>query len=220
VAATQPGCFAAQQYRVLRTRLERRDNGGSHLWLITSPCSGDGKTTTSANLALAMSHEVQQRVVLVEADLERPRLAALFGAPAGPGLVDLLMGTSTLEETLVELPDHRLWLLPAGAGLTAGPSRALIASTMMPRAMAGLRARFTRIVVDTPASVAAETPVLTRLADGILVVVRAGATPRSALARTLALIDRQQMMGVVLNSVEMSPHESGYPNRPPRRSGS
>ncbi len=115
VAATEPGGFAAQQYRFLRTRLEGRGNvNGSHVWLVTSPCGGDGKTTTSANLALTMAREFQQRVVLVEADLRRPRLASLFGVPAGPGLVDLLMGACSLEETLVDVPESSP--VPAAGG--------------------------------------------------------------------------------------------------------
>jgi capsular exopolysaccharide synthesis family protein len=214
VAATNPGCFGAQQYRFLRTRLEGRDNSTDpQVWLVTSPCSGDGKTTTSANLALTMAREFQQKVVLVEADLHRPTLAASFGVPEDPGLVDVLMGSSTLEDALKEVPDQQLCLLPAGL---AAPSTELLASTMMQRAMTRLRARFTRIVIDTLPAVAADTHVLMRLADSVLVVVRVGMTPRSALARTLGTIDRQQLRGIVLNSVDTTPDQYGYVSYSPQ----
>ncbi len=65
--------------------------------------------------------------------------------------------------------------------------------------------------MDTPPAVSADTQVLTRLADDVLVVVRVGMTPRSALARTLALIDRQQLTGIVLNVADTAALDYGYP---------
>ena len=88
VAAVAPASSAAEQFRLLRTRLEARDAARRlQLLIVTSPRIGDGKTTTAANLALTMSQEFQQRVVLVEADLRRPTLADMFGVRREPGLV-------------------------------------------------------------------------------------------------------------------------------------
>jgi capsular exopolysaccharide synthesis family protein len=218
VAATQPDSFAAEQYRFLRTRLEGRDRDlRSQILLVTSPRGGDGKTTTCANLALTMARDVQQKVVLVEADVRRPTLAALLGVGEGPGLVDVLMGASTLEDTLVDVPGCQLFLLPAGhAGM---PASELFASSMMQRVLSSLRARFTRILVDTPPAMASDTQALARLADRVLVVVRSGVTPRPALARTLAIIDRQRLTGIVLNDVDATPDEYGYPRPKPNGSG-
>jgi capsular exopolysaccharide synthesis family protein len=210
VAATAPSSLAAEQYRLLRTRLETRDTTRrTQLLVVTSPRLGDGKTTTSANLALTMAREFQHRVVLVEADVRRPSLAARFGIEPSLGLVDVLLGAASLDDALVRLPGHNLALLPAGIEPTR--STELLVSSMMQRTLDALRAQFDRIVVDTPPAALADTHVLARLADGVLVVVRAGITPRPALERALAAIDRERLLGVVLNEVEDGAADYSYP---------
>ena len=102
VAALAPQSLAAEQYRSLRTRIKRAENGRAvRAIVITSPNKGDGKSLTAANLALTMAQEFQQRVLLVDADLRRPAVHRLFGAPDGPGLSDVLMGAAELDEALV-----------------------------------------------------------------------------------------------------------------------
>lgn len=210
VAYTEPASTAAEQYRVLRTRIEARD--GAHrtqLLLVTSPRIGEGKTTTSANLALTMAREFHHRVLLVEADLRRPSLASRFGIHVEHGLVDVLVGALPLEDALVPLPGHQLTLLPAGA--EAAQSTELLASSMMHQVVETLRSRFDRIIVDTPPVVLSDTHVLARMADGILIVVRAGQTPRPALERALESIDRARLLGIVLNEVEEATDAYSYP---------
>lgn len=204
VAATEPGSPAAEQYRLLRTRIEQHDGERrTQLLLVTSPLIGDGKTTTSANLALTMAQEFQQKVVLVEGDLRRPALANLFGVRPEPGLVDVLVGVATLDDALVEVPGQRLTLLPGG--LTPARSTELLASTMMQRLVASLRSRFDRIIVDTPPIALADTHVLARQADGVLLVVRSGVTPRPAVERAVTTVDRERLVGIVLNEVDEPP---------------
>lgn len=209
VAATEPGSPAAEQYRLLRTRLEGGERGRrAQFVLVTSPGVGDGKTITSANLALTMAQEFQHTVVLVEADLRRPTLAGLFGVRAEPGLVDVLVGAATLDEALVTPPGQNLFVLPAG--IAAGRSTELLASSMMTRVADALRARFDRIVVDTPPVTLADTHVLARLADGVLMVVRSGVTPRPALEHALGGVDRDRVIGIILNDVDVAPGEYAY----------
>ena len=222
VAASEPGSAAAEQYRLLRTRLEGAEAGRrAQLLLVTSPLIGEGKTTTSANLALTMAQEFQQKVVLVEADLRRPTLAALFGLPHGPGLVDVLVGAASLDDALQEVPDRHLVVLPAG--LPAARSTELLASSMMQRVLTSLRSRFDRIVVDTPPIAVADTHVLAPLCDGILVVVRAGQTPKPAVERALEGVDRSKVLGLVLNEVDRTAetyaYEYGYPGSQARAVG-
>jgi capsular exopolysaccharide synthesis family protein len=209
VAATEPGSTAAEQYRLLRTRLEGDEAGRrAQMLLVTSPRVGEGKTTTSANLALTMAQDFQQRVVLVEADLRRPTLAALFGLPQGPGLVDVLVGAAQLEDALMPVPDRHLVVLPAG--LPAARSTELLASTMMHRILTSLRAQFDRIVFDTPPLAVADTHVLARVCDGILVVVRAGQTPKPAIERALEGVDPARVLGLVLNEVDRAAEAYHY----------
>ena len=214
VAATAPGSVAAEHYRLLRTRLEGKENGRrTQLLLITSPRMGDGKTTTSGNLALTMAQEFHQRVVLVEADLRRPTLADLFGLPQGPGLVDVLLGGASIESALVQVPGQQLYLLPGG--MAAPRSAGLLESSMMQRTLETLRSRFDRIVMDAPPITVADTHLLTRMADGVLFVVRAGVTPRGAVERALAETDAEKLLGVVLNDSESGDDAGyGYPDAP------
>lgn len=201
VAATEPGSSAAEQYRLLRTRLDSPEQGRrAQVILVTSPQMGDGKTTTSANLALTMAQDFQQKVVLVEADLRRPTLAALFGLSDGPGLVDILVGAASIEEAVIEVPGQHLCLL--AAGMPAARSTELLSSTAMQQVLDALRARFDRIVIDSPPVAVADTHVLTRAVDGLLLVVRAGVTPRPAIERALEGMEREKVLGMVLNEVD------------------
>ena len=103
VAALAPQSLAAEQYRSLRTRIKRAENGRAvRAIVVTSPNKGDGKSLTAANLALTMAQEFQQRVLLIDADLRRPSLHRLFGIAETPGLTDVLMGGATLDDALVD----------------------------------------------------------------------------------------------------------------------
>jgi capsular exopolysaccharide synthesis family protein len=209
IAVTDPGSAVAEQYRLLRTRLEDSTQGPRRqVLLVTSPQIGDGKTTTSANLALTMAQEFQQTVLLVESDLRRPTLASLFAVPEGPGLVDVLLGAAPLEDAIASVPGSALRILPAG--LPSAQSTELLGSQAMHRVMETLRAQFDRIVLDSPPVAIADTHVLARLVDGLLLVVRAGLTQRQALERALAGVDREKVVGVVLNEVADASRLYGY----------
>jgi capsular exopolysaccharide synthesis family protein len=209
VAATAPSSSAAEHYRLLRARLERQEKGRrKQLVLITSAQSGDGKTTTSANLALTMAQEYGQRVVLVEGDLRRPTLADQFGLEPGPGLVDVLVGAVSLEAALVHLPEHGLHVLPGG--LPTPRSAGLVASAAMRRVIDSLRGRFDRIVLDAPPSTIADTHELVRVADGVLFVVRAGVTPRESIEKALEEMDTEKVLGIVLNDSDTAGEQNGY----------
>jgi capsular exopolysaccharide synthesis family protein len=155
-----------------------------------------------------MSQEFQHRVLLVEADLRRPSLAGLFGARRSPGLTDVLLGAATLDDALIQVPGQPLQLLPAGDGLAR--STELLASSTMQQIVDTLRTRFDRIVFDTPPMTLSDTHVLVRLADGVLIVVRSGVTPRPAVERALAGLDRRKLVGLVLNEVDVKPDTYSY----------
>jgi len=199
VAATAPHSFAAERYRSLRTRIAQAENGASRrLLMMTSPGRGEGKSMTTVNLGVTMAQEFHRRVVVVDADLRRPSVHALLGLPLGPGLSDVLLGGAALEEALVTLPDYRLTVLPAG--LPPQQPTELLGSASMRRVLDDLRAHFDRILIDTPpAAPLADASVLLRVVDGVIVVVRAGLTPRPALERALSEMDAAKMLGLVLN---------------------
>jgi capsular exopolysaccharide synthesis family protein len=200
VAALAPHAVAAEQYRTLRTRIALSEHGHARRVIaITSPGTGDGKSVTAANLALTMAQEVNRRVVLVDADLRRPSVHALFGLPQQPGLSAVLAGEASLEDVVVELPDYRLAVVPAGIP----PERPaeLLGSAAMRRVLDALRSRFDRVVLDTPPALPlADVGVLAPMTDGLVLIVRAAVTPKPMIERALAAFDQDRLLGLVLNA--------------------
>ena len=199
VAAIAPHGLAAEQYRSLRTRLATADHGHPRrVLIVTSPAKGDGKSVTAANLTLTMAQEFNRRIVLVDADLRRPSVHRLFGLPSQPGLADVLKGDVALDEALVQLPEYQLTILPAGTRVDRQTE--LLGSQAMRRSMDALRSRFDRVVLDTPPALPlADVAVVAPMADGLVLVVRAGATPKPLIERALAACDESRLIGLVLN---------------------
>jgi len=199
VAALAPQSLAAEQYRSLRTRIKRAESGRAiRTIVVTSPNKGDGKSLTAANLALAMAQEFQQRVLLIDGDLRRPAVHRLFGVADRPGLTDVLMGGVELNQALINVEQHHLTLLPAGA-IPSHPAE-LLGSAAMRRVLDTLRSRFDRILIDMPpVAPLADLHILAPMADGLLMIVRAGVTPRPAIERALAGLDTAKVLGLVLN---------------------
>lgn len=200
VAALAPQAEAAERYRLLRTRIKRAEQGRTiRSILVTSPSKGDGKSLNAANLALTMAQEFHQRVLLVDADLRRPAIARLFGLSESPGLTEVLLGVADLEGSLVHLPDLRLTILPAGTP-SAQPGE-LLGSSAMRRTLDALRGRFDRILIDMPpVAPVADVHVLSPLTDAVLMIVRAGSTPKPAIERALSGLDISKVLGLVLNA--------------------
>ena len=199
IAAITPQAPAAERYRLLRTRIKRAENGRTvRAIIVTSPAKGDGKSLTAANLALTMAQEFHQRVLLLDCDLRRPSLARMFGLSEGPGLSEVLMGAADVESALVHLPDQHLTVMQAGT--PAVQPAELLGSAAMRRLLDGLRTRFDRILIDMPpVAPLADVHVVSPIADGLLMVVRAGITPKPAIERALSGLDMNKVLGLVLN---------------------
>ncbi len=199
VAATAPHSPAAERYRSLRTRIAQVENGSMRrLLMMTSPGRGEGKSVTSLNLGITMAQEFHRRVIIVDADFRRPTVHVLLGLPPGPGLADVLLGGTSLEDALVTIPDYRLTVLPAGLP-TQQPTE-LLGSGPMKNVLEQLRARFDRILLDTPpVTPLADAGVLARLVDGIVLIVRAHQTPKPLVERSLAELEPSKVLGLVLN---------------------
>lgn len=199
VAALAPTSLAAEQYRSLRTRIKRAESGRALRTIaITSPNKGDGKSLTAANLSLTMAQEFQQRVLLIDCDLRRPTVHRLFGLSDGPGLGDVLMNVAELDHALVTLPEYHLTVLPSG--LPPSHPAELIGSSAMRRVLDTLRTRFDRILIDVPpVAPLADLHILAPMVDALLMIVRAGITPKPAIERALAGLDASKVLGLVLN---------------------
>jgi len=198
-SALSPQNAAAEQYRALRTRIFHNEDGaGVRVVLVTSPGRREGKSLTAAALALTLAHEYQRRICIVDADLRMPRVQRLFGVPDGPGLSDVLVGESSLEDAMVTLEDCQMTVLTAGH--TPVHRAELLGTGAMRSTIDRLRSGFDHVVIDAPAAIPlADVGILAPLVDSVLLVVRAGVTAKAAIHAAIGAIDRTKLLGFVLN---------------------
>jgi len=198
-------------YRVVRSALPPLEGSSGQVLLVTSTLPGEGKTLTSANLALALA-SAGERVLLVDADLRRPTLTMLFRITPGVGLCEVLSGSARPAQAIHKVPGRPFHLLPAGLP-RRGDSADPLASTALRRLLTSLRESYDRIVVDSPpAGALADALVLSPLVDGVLVVARCGKVTASGLTQVLERLAqaRAQVLGVVLNRARPSRHRYDY----------
>jgi polysaccharide biosynthesis transport protein len=217
----QPFSIGTEAFRMLRTSLIWSD-GADQLktLMITSAAPGEGKTLTAANLSASFAHDGLQ-VLLVDCDVRRPKLHGLFRVPRSPGLLDLLApptggntstvgslsfsvhatdGDDPLAHALRPTPIRGLTLLSCGALPTSASN--LLSGIRMRSLLKELNQRFDLVILDTPPVLAtADAGILGSLADGVLLVVRAGQTDRSAAQRAYQQLANggARVVGAVLN---------------------
>lgn len=174
-----------------------------HRIMIASALPGDGKTFTSINLALSFAKEQDLSVVLVDADVAKAHLSRTFGVQAEPGLMDLLRDESRDVESLL-LPTNvpGLSLLPAGKGSDTAPE--LLASARMEAVAEQISRDSGRIVLfdSAPLLMSSEPLVLANVVGQIVLVVRAGVTPQSAVFDAIELLGEGRHIGLVLNQAD------------------
>lgn len=195
--------LAGEQFRRMRIRLEGVNEtlgGTMKVVLVTSPLMADGKTATAANLAFGLAGESARKVLLVDVDIRKPRLHEFFDGKPKAGLGDVLAGGVPLGDAVTPVEGMKLDLLalPKGADRRVDPLPIDRLRAMLTEA----RTRYDYIVCDGPPVLPiADTAAAARLSDGVVLVVRAGVTPREAVSRSLALLDRNRLLGLVLNAV-------------------
>jgi capsular exopolysaccharide synthesis family protein len=175
------------------------DTGPGTSVAICSSVQGEGKTTMSLGLAIAIAQDrPDRRVVVVETDLWRAVLARDFGLPTSPGLVDVLLDRQTVATALRSTTLDNLSLLVAGTDI-ASPQR-LLRSSRMPEVLETLRRSFDVVIVDTPAALAhSEVGLVARMVEEVIFVVRTGVTPSRELGTALSRIQGANLRGIVVN---------------------
>lgn len=187
-----------EQYRRLAATLHQaQSTTGLKVVMVVSAVANEGKTLTAANLALTFSESYRRRVLLIDGDLRRPSLDALFRIDASPGLNEGL--TSVVEQTLLLRPiTPRLMVLPGGQP-SPDPIAALTGDRMR-RLIDEARGSFDWVIVDTPpVGILPDANLLASMADGAVLVVRAEATPYELVQRAVASLGHDRILGVVLN---------------------
>ena len=212
VTGGTPAIFG-ESFRSIRTNvLFSSADEGSRLVVITSSAPGEGKTAVSTNLSVALA-QAGHRVLLIDADMRKPRVHDVFSHPLTPGLSNLLVGDSLPSEAVHDTPQHGLWLTPAG---TCPPNPAeLLGSKKFRDLTVFLQQYFDWIIVDTPPVMAVtDAAIVANLAHGVLFVVGAEMTSRRVARRAVEQLEMSQarFLGAVLNRVDLE-HNAYYYSR-------
>jgi protein-tyrosine kinase len=193
--------IAVEQYRRLAATLHHiQEDRGVKRVIVSSAIANEGKTLTSINLALTLSQSYAKRVLLIDADLRRPRVNVVFGLSHGPGLSDALDRREP-HKLPVALVSPLLSILPAGKA-TADPMAGLTSSRMA-SILDDAAEQFDWVIIDTPpVGLLSDAKLLAAMADLALIVVGAGTTPCGAVQRAIDAIGRERVVGVVLNRAD------------------
>jgi protein-tyrosine kinase len=204
VSYFHPGSLATEQFRKLRTYLFReKESGPPKTIMITSATSNEGKSLITSNLAIGIAHDLQAHALIVDCDLRNPTIGRLFGLQNRKGLADYLSGTEGIPELMRKTEIEKLTVIPGGT-IQENPAE-LIGSKKMEALVEELKSRYSDryIIFDsTPLLATSESEVLGKLVDGIIVVVRAGVTPRETVKQAIASLEQEKILGFVLNSLE------------------
>jgi len=205
VTLASPRSPVSEAYRTLRTNLEFSSlDEPLKTMMVTSPGAEEGKSTTLANLAVTLAH-AEKRVILVDCDLRRPAQHEIFGTSNDVGLTTMVVDEKVMRDPpLLETGVEGLQLLPSGP-LPPNPSE-LVGSRRMGEIIKALSERADLVLFDAPPVIAVtDAAVLASRVDGVLLVIRAGATKRDHAKRAKALLDKvnAHVVGAVLNNVKM-----------------
>lgn len=211
ILSDKSGFYLQEAYRSLRTNVNfaLADTEGCKVVMITSAMQSEGKSITALNLSIALG-QTDKKVLLVDCDLRRPKLARLMNLNAPSGLSGILMDFAQLEVAIVESEEHKIDLIFAG-DIPPNPAE-LLASGRMQKLLTSLRERYDYIILDSPpVDLVADAVALSSVCDGVLFVVRATQSERGAVIHGIDQLKyaNANVIGFVFNGVT-SETTSGY----------
>jgi protein-tyrosine kinase len=209
----------ADQYRVIKRPLISNAMGKgaatinhANLIMVTSALPGEGKTFTAINLAMSIAAELDNSVMLVDADVARPSLLRTFGLPVGPGLLDLLQGRAQISDVLLRTNVDKLTLLPSGHPQARATE--MLASDAMRQLLDDMAQRYAdRIIIfdSPPVLLTTEARALAAHMGQIVVVVQAGKTLQREVQHALSTIEACPVKLMLLNqATEDASGDYGY----------
>lgn len=213
-----------EQFRSLRSRIyQARYESPLKTILVSSGIPSEGKTFIAANLSMTLARNTANQILLIDADLRRPALHSVLGAPKTPGLTEYLAGTAELKDVL----QHGSFTYgePSGAdgipnlafipsGNCGDNSAELLANHRIEEMVEILSSRFDWIIIDSPPVLAVTDAVeLSHAADAVLLVARGENTTYEVAQRVTAAFSNARILGFVLNDTKEMPHKQyGYYN--------
>ncbi|MFE5672276.1 polysaccharide biosynthesis tyrosine autokinase [Agromyces sp. NPDC056523] len=202
----------AESFRSLRTNLQFVNvEGGSRSFVITSAGPGEGKSTTTANLAISLA-ETGAKVALLDGDLRLPKLADYLGIEGGVGLTDVLIGRAELVDVMQKWGRGYLYVLPSGR-IPPNPSE-LLGSASMERLLNTLTSQFDYVLIDAPPLLlVTDAAVVSKLTSGAILIAASGSTRKPQLAAAVRSLEAigSRLLGVVVTMLPTKgPDSYGY----------
>lgn len=207
---THPRSTVAEAYRAFRTALLLSRAGGLKSIVVTSSLPGEGKTSTSVNLAVVLA-QLGKRVLLVDGDLHKPRVHEVFKISNRIGLVSVLAEKIDPALAMVQTVVKNLFVIPAGPN-SPNPS-ALLSSSAMSEFLSTAGSNFDYIIMDAPpVGAVADAILLGNIVDGAVLCVRGGKTAREHVNRVRDRLVRAnvRILGVLINNLEEQASPYGY----------
>lgn len=211
ITIANPKSPISEQYRTIRTNLEFTSVGHKlQMITVTSATTGEGKSTTAANLAVVYA-QLGKRVILIDCDLRKPTAHYTFNVSSHAGLSTILAGRITAERAIQETEQTNLHVLVSGP-IPPNPTE-LLASPRMVDLLRELRERYDVVIVDAPPMMqVADARLLANVSDGTILVIGCDNSDRQLVLKAKAQLERTgtQMLGLVLNRRSHKGNKSYY----------
>lgn len=203
VTVKSPKSPAAEAYKTLRTNIQFSSfDHKVKTIVITSTGPSEGKTTTSCNLAITIAQS-GKRTILLDCDMRNPKIHKVFELSNQSGISDVLIGEINFYEAVSKTEIENLYVLPSG---TRPPNPAeLLSSEKMKKFLESLKETYDYIIIDTPPIIiVTDAQILSKYADGCLLVVASAEADKSAAIRAKELMEKvdAKILGVVLNKLD------------------
>ncbi len=206
---TEQSPFAVSEaYRTIRTNimfsLPSETEEKCKVILFTSAVPREGKSTTCTNVAITFAM-TGQRVVVVDADLRKPRLDECFGMETGVGLSEYLVGINELDEVIVPIEKYKIDFIPSGS-IPPNPSE-LLGFSSMKKLIKRLRERYDYVFIDMPpVTVVTDVSLVSKYADGVLLVTREKYTKHDMIRASISALEfaKAKVLGIIINDVHVS----------------
>jgi len=210
ISFSMPQSYEAEQFKMLKTSILFPASGKPpRSIMITSAVPGEGKSFVTANLAISIAQNIEEHVLIVDCDLRSPCIHKQFGFGSVTGLSEYLSNGAPLDSLFLKTKVNKLSILPGGKS-PQNPSE-LLSSQKMAKLLEEVKNRYGNryIVIDSPPPrLTAETHVIAKQVDGIILVVKHRDTRREAVEDLVKMIGKEKILGVVLNRSDL--RISGY----------
>jgi succinoglycan biosynthesis transport protein ExoP len=211
IAHDDPTSALAEAFRSLRTSiLLSNSDTPPHTFIFTSPRPEEGKTTAAINSAISFA-QAGKRVVLLDLDMRKPRVHSIFDLDNKSGMSSFLAGHSDLSPLLHPTHVENLFVVPSGP-IPPNPAE-LLSSLRMRQALELLREYFDHVIIDSPPLLSVtDSRILSRITDGVILVIRSGETPKQVLRqaqKNLQLINAH-ILGVLVNAADLQSADYYY----------